>query len=95
MSDYLFSVFPNENFVDLGLYQYGWEACCPLHSYGPHIRNHYLFHYVISGTGVLTAEDSGGISRSYPVRSGEGFLIFPIRLPPTAPIRSTPGNMRG
>lgn len=77
MSDYLFSVFPNENFVDLGLYQYGWEACCPLHSYGPHIRNHYLFHYVISGTGVLTAEDSGGISRSYPVRSGEGFLIFP------------------
>ena len=27
MSDLLFSVFPNENFVDLGLYQYGWEQC--------------------------------------------------------------------
>ena len=24
MSDILFSVFPNENFVDIGLYQYGW-----------------------------------------------------------------------
>lgn len=27
MSDILFSVFPNENFVDIGLYQYGWEQC--------------------------------------------------------------------
>ena len=46
----LFSVFPNENFVDLSLYQYGWEHCAPSHSYGPAARNHYLFHYVISGT---------------------------------------------
>ena len=49
MSNVLFSVFPNERFVDLGLYQYGWEQCTPLHSYGPYVRNHYLFHYVISG----------------------------------------------
>ena len=27
MSNLLFSVFPNENFVDIGLYQYGWEQC--------------------------------------------------------------------
>lgn len=26
MSDILFSVFPNENFVDIGLYQYGWNS---------------------------------------------------------------------
>ncbi len=32
MSDILFSVFPNENFVDIGLYQYGWEQCEPSHS---------------------------------------------------------------
>ena len=49
MSDLLFSVFPNENFVDLGLYQYGWEQCAPAHSFGPAARNHYIFHYVISG----------------------------------------------
>ena len=35
MNDLLFSVFPNENFVDIGLYQYGWEHCAPAHSFGP------------------------------------------------------------
>ena len=25
MSEVIFSVFPSENFVDLGLYQFGWE----------------------------------------------------------------------
>ena len=33
MSNLLFSVFPNENFVDIGLYQYGWEQCEPSHSF--------------------------------------------------------------
>ena len=47
MSDILFSVFPNENFVDIGLYQYGWEQCEPSHSFGPAARNHYVFHYVL------------------------------------------------
>ena len=60
MSNVLFSIFPNERFVDLGLYQYGWEQCEPLHSYGPYARNHYLFHYCISGTGTLISTDSKG-----------------------------------
>ena len=77
MSNVLFSIFPNERFVDLGLYQYGWEQCVPLHSYGPHTRNHYLFHYVIAGTGTLEANDANGITRTYSVKSGEGFLILP------------------
>ena len=33
MSEVIFSVFPNENFVDLGLYQFGWEQCDPSHSF--------------------------------------------------------------
>ena len=49
MGNILFSIFPNERFMDLTLYQYGYEACDPLHSFGPFVRNHYLFHYVISG----------------------------------------------
>ena len=73
----LFSIFPNERFVDLGLYQYGWEQCEPLHSYGPFARNHYLFHYVISGTGILEATNFEGHTTRYPVKSGEGFMIFP------------------
>lgn len=77
MHELIFSVFPSENFVDLGLYQFGWEQCEPSHSYGPAARNHYLFHYVISGTGTLMSDDSNGITRNYQVKSGQGFMLFP------------------
>lgn len=77
MQNYLFSIFPNENFVDLGLYQYGWEQCEPAHSFGPAARNHYLFHYVISGAGELMAGDSKGVTRTYHIKSGQGFMLFP------------------
>lgn len=77
MKDLLFSVFPNENFVDLSLYQFGWERCAPSHSYGPAARNHYLFHYVISGTGTLLANDVSGATQTYQIKSGQGFMIFP------------------
>lgn len=77
MSEVIFSVFPSENFVDLGLYQFGWEQCTPSHSFGPAARNHYLFHYCLSGTGTLIADNSRGESISYQIRSGQGFMIFP------------------
>ncbi len=77
MSNVLSSIFPNERFVDLSLYQYGWEQCEPLHTYGPYTRSHYLFHYVISGAGTLTAADAGGETREYHIKSGGGFMIFP------------------
>ncbi|WWR15688.1 AraC family transcriptional regulator [Lachnospiraceae bacterium JLR.KK008] len=80
MQDLIFSVFPSENFVDLGLYQFGWEQCKPAHLYGPAARNHYLFHYVISGTGTLTAQDAKGISQVYQIRSGQGFMLFPDQI---------------
>ncbi|MDO4267158.1 MAG: AraC family transcriptional regulator [Eubacteriales bacterium] len=72
-----FSVFPNERFVDLGLYQYGWEQCEPMHSYGPHVRNHFLFHYVVSGAGTLEVTRPAGGVDIYQIRSGDGFMIFP------------------
>lgn len=80
LSDFLFSVFPNENFVDLGLYQFGKEQCEPAHSFGPVSRNHYLFHYVLSGTGRLMANDSKGQTQEYQIKSGQGFMIFPKQI---------------
>ena len=80
MSNIIFSIFPNETFVDLGLYQYGWEKCEASHSYGPATRNHYLFHYVISGTGTLMADDAKGNTKTYSIKSGEGFMIFPQQI---------------
>lgn len=73
----VFSVFPSENFVDLGLYQFGYEQCTPAHSFGPAARNHFLFHYILSGTGTLMADDSTGTTQTYHVKSGQGFMIFP------------------
>ena len=77
MSNLIFSVFPSENFVDLGLYQFGREQCDPSHSFGPAARNHYLFHYCLSGTGTLYADSSRGETITYQVRSGQGFMLFP------------------
>ncbi|HCT91365.1 MAG TPA: AraC family transcriptional regulator [Lachnospiraceae bacterium] len=77
MSDIIFSIFPNENFVDLGLYQFGWERCEPSHTFGPAARNHYLFHYIISGTGMLYADDASGHTHIHQIKSGQGFMIFP------------------
>lgn len=72
-----FSVFPNENFLDLRLFQYGWEQCAPLHSFGPFVRNHFLFHYVISGRGCLNSNGPGGATRHYELEANQGFLICP------------------
>ena len=77
MSDFSFSIFPNENYIDLRLYQYGWEQCEPLHSFGPFIRNHYLFHYIISGRGYLDSTTEDGVTHRYDLEAGQGFLICP------------------
>ena len=77
MHEMVFSVFPSENFVDLGLYQFGWERCEPSHSFGPAARNHYLFHYILSGTGTLMAQDSKGETKTYRIKTNQGFMIFP------------------
>jgi len=77
MEKVLFGVFPDDRFIDFGLYQFGWEQCPPSKSFGPSRRNHYLFHFVISGTGILYSDDSKGISHEYHIKSNQGFLISP------------------
>lgn len=67
-----FHVFSDERFVDLNLYQCGWEQTEPLHSWGPYVRNHYLFHYVIAGCGRLLVKE-----KEYLIPAGHGFLIEP------------------
>ena len=67
-----FHVFRDERFTDLNLYQFGWERTSPAHSYGPHARNHYLFHYIIAGHGVLQANE-----QEYAIGPGHGFLVVP------------------
>lgn len=77
MSNTFFNIFPNENFIDLCMYQFGYEQCDPGHSFGPATRNHYLFHYILSGTGTLMADNAKGETQTYSIKSGQGFIIFP------------------
>lgn len=73
-----FHVFSDTRFLDLVAYQYGNEHCKPMHSFGPAIRNHYLFHYVLSGKGILDVNlESNEKSISYSICAGQGFLIEP------------------
>lgn len=77
MANTLFSVFRDERFMDLTLYQYGYEKCEPLHSFGPFVRNHFLFHYIISGKGTLHSDDARHNTSTFHLTSGQGFLIEP------------------
>lgn len=80
MDDFSFSVSPSEELLGLRLYQYGWEQCAPLHSFGPYVRNHYLFHYIISGRGFLDSTVSMDTTQTYHLEAGQGFLISPGRI---------------
>lgn len=77
MSNHFHAIFPNDNYLDLKPYQYGWEKCVPLHSFGPFIRNHYLFHYVTSGCGTLYSHAVNGKIHEYQLFANQGFLICP------------------
>ncbi len=80
MKDHFHAIFPNDDYLDLRPYQYGWEVCAPLHSFGPFIREHFLFHYVISGYGTLYSHDSDGEIHEYRLGEDQGFLICPRQI---------------
>ena len=72
-----YQVFPATDYIDLVPYQYGREFCRPGHSFGPARRNHFLFHYVISGKGTLLSQDEHGRETTHALQGGQGFMIFP------------------
>ncbi len=51
MESYIFNF--NE-YQDLNLLEIGDQQCTPLYSFGPYIRNEYIFHYVLSGKGYIS-----------------------------------------
>jgi len=61
--------------MSLVVKQFGTEQTVPSHRYGPHVRDHFLIHYVLQGCGTLTAE---GLIHS--IRAGQAFVIFPDQI---------------
>lgn len=59
-------------FNDLYFCYCGYEACAPLHSFGPAVRPNYLIHFVMDGKGIFNIESS-----TYQLSAGEGFIIEP------------------
>lgn len=56
----------------LAFYFCGWEKCEPGHSFGPAVRPHFLFHFVLAGKGFYERE-----GKRYDIGPGQGFLILP------------------
>ena len=69
-----FYVFNNRSYMDFYPIQFGMEECLPLHSFGPTSKQHYLFHYIVSGSGHFY--DTQG-QRVHRLTAGQGFLISP------------------
>lgn len=71
--------FLNNDFFDVTIYQYGYEQCEPFHTFGPTIRNHYLIHYIISGTGIYRTRIAQ-TDTDYHLHAGQAFLIEPNKI---------------
>lgn len=76
------------DYQDLALIEIGDQKCAPLYSFGPFVRNEYIFHYIISGKGYVALNKGSDtevgrinnirtIKAEYPIKAGEGFLIEP------------------
>lgn len=62
----------NKNFKELNPIVCGYEQCEKGHSFGPHSREYYLLHYIVSGNGVL--ENDRG---KYNIEKNQIFVIRP------------------
>lgn len=50
----------------------GSQQCSPNYGWGPGVRDHFLLHHVIAGSGTFACGE-----RRYPLKAGDTFLIYP------------------
>lgn len=58
--------------VSLSVYNVGFQKCDSLYQWGPGIRDHYLIHYIISGKGSYTVNNT-----THQLYAGDCFLVYP------------------
>ncbi len=70
------ALFGDESVGDeLILCDVGFEYCAPKHTYGPTVREYYLFHLVIDGQGTFKIND-----RVFDVTANQAFFVRPEEL---------------
>lgn len=72
---YSFSEFDNSIFHDIYTLFCGIQECSPLYSYGPAVRDSYIFHICTEGKGTFFSGEE-----SFPIEAGQGFLIQPGKI---------------
>lgn len=73
------------NEKSLRLLSFGREDCSNLHSWGPGMRQCYIIHYIIKGSGTLELN-----GKAYPVKENESFIIYPYTMVRYYPAPSDP-----
>ena len=61
------------SYDDLTLYEVGCHKCNPSYSFGPIIRDNYVLHYILNGTGVLYLD-----GKEFPVSAHQAFITPPF-----------------
>lgn len=61
------------------------ERCLPCHSWGPGVRENFIIHYIISGSGVFYCGPN-----KYELGAGDAFVIFPYTIVKYTASKSTP-----
>ncbi len=64
--------YPSAELSALNVCSTGLQRCEPDYSWGPGVRDHYLMHYVISGSGVYEADGA-----AHELHAGDLFLTRP------------------
>ena len=60
----------NKFVYNIALYQVGYERCSSLHSFGPVVRDFYVMHLLVSGSGYLESD-----GKTITLKKGDLFLV--------------------
>jgi len=64
--------FVQPQFDEIKLLYCGFQKCKPHHSFGPAMRNHFFYHFIVSGSGTVKSDQA-----SFKLTEGSGFLVYP------------------
>ena len=58
---------------DIVILYAGYQNNLPNNSYGPMARDHFIYHYVVSGSVTVSFDNE----TTFTINAGQGFLVFP------------------